>query len=270
MLKKSGIYKITNLANGKFYIGSASNLHKRKVSHFNALNGNYHKNVKLTRGFKKYGKDNFLFEVLIFCPTEYLIKLEQWFIDNMKPWYNISKIAGSSIGIKRTKKQIEAMSKIRKGVPLINRRRYDYDLIKLLHLEGKNTGEIGRIVGATKNTIYDILKKIEEFDTSFKFKRTGNSLINRKYSWDEIINLKKEGKKWKEILKITGISSGGLYKISKKHKDIFKKQPLIHIKFKKEIQDLLKSGKTVNEISKILGISPPSIRDCIKKYKNGL
>lgn len=95
---KSGIYKITNLINNKFYIGSAIYFPKRFSRHKTDLIKNIHSNKKLQNSVNKHGLDNFKFEILVTCPPEYCIKLEQWFIDNLKPEYNLSPTAGNNLG----------------------------------------------------------------------------------------------------------------------------------------------------------------------------
>lgn len=64
LLYKSGIYKIINIINNKFYVGSAFNLKKRKFDHFRNLSLNKHVNKHLQRAYNKYGKDHFKFEIL--------------------------------------------------------------------------------------------------------------------------------------------------------------------------------------------------------------
>lgn len=83
-----GIYKITNIKNNKFYIGSTNNLKRRKKEHFSLLKKNKNHCKILQRAYNKYGEDAFIFEVLAYCPKEYLFKLEQWFVDTLKPQYN--------------------------------------------------------------------------------------------------------------------------------------------------------------------------------------
>lgn len=46
---KTGIYKITNTANNKCYIGSSINVGSRIGAHKNKLNGNRHTNPHLAR-----------------------------------------------------------------------------------------------------------------------------------------------------------------------------------------------------------------------------
>ncbi len=111
----SGIYKITNLTNKKFYIGSAVNFHHRKRVHLHDLRKNKHHSIYLQRAFNKYGEKNFVFELIAKTPKEYLLKLEQWFINNLKPKYNIAKIAGSTMGIKLSEKSRKKMSESGKG-----------------------------------------------------------------------------------------------------------------------------------------------------------
>lgn len=90
---ESGIYKIENTLNKKVYIGSTNNFSYRKQTHFKLLKSNKHHSIKLQRAFNKYGEDNFKFEILVKCPVEYLLKVEQWFFDTHHPEYNISKVA---------------------------------------------------------------------------------------------------------------------------------------------------------------------------------
>ena len=54
-----------------------------------------------------YNEENFEFKILANCSSEYLIKLEQWYIDNLKPEYNVCKIAGSCLGVKRRQESID-------------------------------------------------------------------------------------------------------------------------------------------------------------------
>jgi len=111
----SGVYIIKNIINSKFYLGSSVDLRKRKNNHFSDLNFNRHHSTALQNAYNKYGKENFEFEVIAICPPEYCIKLEQWFIDNMKPNYNICKIAGSMFGRKHSEETKLKISKKAKG-----------------------------------------------------------------------------------------------------------------------------------------------------------
>lgn len=103
----SGIYVIKNLVNNNIYIGSAINLSKRIANHRSRLIHQQHNNPHLQAAWNKYGEENFEAEVLFTCPKSYLIKLEQFFINNYNPQYNIAKVAGSCLGIKRSEETKE-------------------------------------------------------------------------------------------------------------------------------------------------------------------
>lgn len=113
-LLQSGVYQIRNTINNKLYIGSAKNLYNRATTHLSALNRNIHYNTKLQRSFNKYGKESFVFEILATCPKEYTVKLEQWFLDNLNPVFNILKVAESRLGHKHSKETISKRVESRK------------------------------------------------------------------------------------------------------------------------------------------------------------
>lgn len=114
--KISGIYKITNLINNKFYIGSAVSLLSRYHTHKNSFVKNKHKNQHLQNSINKYGIDNFKFEVIELCDKEQLLIKEQYYIDTLKPEYNICLIAGNSLGVKRSEEYKEKQREIQTGL----------------------------------------------------------------------------------------------------------------------------------------------------------
>lgn len=112
----SGVYQITNKVNGKFYVGSAVNLVRRKKCHFVDLRRGKHANAKLQRAFNKYGEDAFEWSILEFVnDASLLIEIEQRFIDSLLPAYNICKTAGSRLGMAHTEESKKKMSDARKG-----------------------------------------------------------------------------------------------------------------------------------------------------------
>lgn len=111
-----GVYKIINNITNDCYIGSSINLYNRRKTHFSKLRLNYSTNKYLQKDFNKYGENNFSFEILENITTsdlltkEYLYKREQYFINILKPKYNISKIAGSNKGYKFSKESLKNRS----------------------------------------------------------------------------------------------------------------------------------------------------------------
>lgn len=91
------LYKITNLVNGKLYIGVTNNPIKRKAQHFTKSK----KNRLVNKAVEKYGKENFSFEVLCLGLKDYIYKLESKAIisynSDAKSGYGYNLCAGGLI-----------------------------------------------------------------------------------------------------------------------------------------------------------------------------
>lgn len=85
----SGVYGITNSINGKRYVGSSSQLSRRKAEHFRALRRGRHYNAHLQRSFSKYGESAFVFEILEYCDKSFILEREQYWIDHSESLMNI-------------------------------------------------------------------------------------------------------------------------------------------------------------------------------------
>lgn len=82
-----GIYKITNLVNGKCYIGQSNNIKRRFVEHKNL----HRRGCRLVHAaIQKYGVENFSFEVLEECELGELDEREIFYISKLNPAYNIA------------------------------------------------------------------------------------------------------------------------------------------------------------------------------------
>lgn len=118
---KAGIYRIINSSNGKCYVGSSIDINRRRLEHFSALLHNRHVNNHLQNAYNKYGKDSFIFEVIENLEItdnikEDLLEREQFWIDNLRPEYNILLVAGSTLGYHHTEETKQKISKTTTGV----------------------------------------------------------------------------------------------------------------------------------------------------------
>lgn len=100
-----GIYKIINQINGKVYIGQSINIVKRwnehKTTAFNPKNKNY--DIYLYRAIRKYGLENFIFEVIEECSPADLNAREIYWISyydscNRDKGYNMT-LGGNATAI---------------------------------------------------------------------------------------------------------------------------------------------------------------------------
>lgn len=118
---RAGVYLIKNITNGKCYVGSSIHLELRQKEHFSKLASNRHPNTHLQNAYNKYGKESFEFEIIETLDIgddikEMLLQREQFWIDNLKPDYNILLVAGSSLGYKHTEETKQKISNTTKGV----------------------------------------------------------------------------------------------------------------------------------------------------------
>jgi group I intron endonuclease len=92
-----GIYIILNTENGKFYLGSAVNIHARWNHHRGQLRRGVHENRHLQSAWTKYGEAAFHFEIVEFVEDRlWLLIREQLWLNETRCWetgYNLSKEA---------------------------------------------------------------------------------------------------------------------------------------------------------------------------------
>jgi group I intron endonuclease len=107
-----GIYKITCLLTGDFYIGQSVDLYRRRSNHFTNLKQNKHFGMYIQNAYNKYGEENFKFEVLLYCEPFELTRYEQVLVDLYKPAYNSRLICvDSGLGTTRSEETKQKQSK---------------------------------------------------------------------------------------------------------------------------------------------------------------
>jgi group I intron endonuclease len=101
--KIRGIYKITSITHpNKIYIGSSSNFEKRQQDHLRFLRNKKHFNRKIQNHVNKYGIEDLIFSVIENCEENILFEREQYYIDTLKPWFNLSPTARGARGVKHS------------------------------------------------------------------------------------------------------------------------------------------------------------------------
>lgn len=97
-----GIYKIENLVNGKIYIGQSVQIEKRFQKHLRAKD-----NFLIHKALRKYGKENFTFQIIEECEQQDLDNKEIYWINYynslMPLGYNMVDGGSSGIGYSKGK-----------------------------------------------------------------------------------------------------------------------------------------------------------------------
>lgn len=117
-LYNCGIYQIRNILNNKCYVGQSVSLQKRKEYHFRTLKNNKHHNSHLQNSYNKYKKENFIFEILLYCESFELTRYEDYFDKKYKKLYlsyNVRPSADSNIGIRCSDEKKQKLSEINTG-----------------------------------------------------------------------------------------------------------------------------------------------------------
>lgn len=108
--KVSGVYCIQNLKTRDKYIGSSCNIRKRIGVHLRELKKGKHHSKILQRAYDKYTIDNFIFYIIELNDTPLIS--EQYYLDLLKPKYNISLNAiAPMLGRKHSKHTLSLFKK---------------------------------------------------------------------------------------------------------------------------------------------------------------
>ncbi len=248
---KSGVYKITNLKNGKFYIGSSKDIEFRWSEHKKHLNGNYHINKKLQNAWNFYGKENFEFTIveLVSNDETFLLEREQFYFDIFKPYikeigYNIGEKSsgGDNFTHNPNKENIrEHLSDINLGAknPMHGKK----------HSDEAKERQRDRAVG--RYTLEWFVDKYGVESGTIEYKERNDKLANRNinYSYDNGLKGKKRGAMSDEMKR----------KISEQKRNFAIR--------KNEFIDDLKSGSfTNNALSEKYGVSLTTIKLHKRKY----
>lgn len=109
---KAGIYLWFNNINGKTYVGSSVNLKNRFINYFNPSYLSRNKKGSLIySALLKYDYSNFTLIILEYCLKKKILLLarEQFYLESIKPDYNLLKIAGNSLGYKHSEEIINKL-----------------------------------------------------------------------------------------------------------------------------------------------------------------
>ena len=87
---KSGVYRWVNNLNDKSYVGSSISLSYKLNLYYSLYSLREVKgSIIIQRALLKYGYSNFTLDILEYCELDVLIEREEYYINLLKPEYNI-------------------------------------------------------------------------------------------------------------------------------------------------------------------------------------
>ena len=215
---EQGIYKIINLINGKFYIGSSNNLIKRWRDHLYRLRNNKHMNKHLQNAYNKYGESSFAFVILESNNSwsgEELREKEQEYLDyyfenSPELFYNMAPKATGGNSTHFSEEGLQSISEKNRKLSNI-----ELEEVKEKILAGVPKKDIARLYDIAPSTLSSILdSSCPEFTQSY---------ITRQRIL-KIVQLYNEGFSYKEIAKQLDISINTVCdNLHNRYKRFFKK-----------------------------------------------
>ena len=203
----SGVYGIFSKIDDRVYIGSATNFDLRKKTHFDKLKSNVHTNKPLQNFVNKYGIENIEFRILAKCPSEYCIKLEQFFLDNFDNKFNIRLVAESNFGLKASEETKQKMSKVRKGKAVRG-----YGFIVAEETKSKMS-EAGKNKVFTEKHKQNLKLAAQKRSKELSQKHKGDNNPSAKLNWDKVNYIRTSEKSVKDLAIELSVSITTIYKI---------------------------------------------------------
>lgn len=207
----SGVYGIFSKIDSRVYIGSATNFDLRKKTHFDKLKSNVHVNKPLQNFVNKYGIENVEFVILAKCPSEYCIKLEQFFLDNFENKFNIRLIAESNFGLKfsnETKQKMSIKQKQRSKEIINNNKN------RIVSKETKSKmSEAGKNKVFTEEHKQNLKIAAQKRSRELSQKHKGDNNPSAKLDWDKVNYIRNSKKPVKVLATELSVSITTVYKI---------------------------------------------------------
>lgn len=227
-----GIYKITNLINNKVYIGQSTNIKRRFREHKNSYNNSNRKDYesKKNRAFRKYGIENFSFEIIEEVNFSLLDEREKYWIKKYNSIDNgYNSCEGGHVPSLKGEKHSQAKLNDKKVKQIIEMLRSDNNDLQIIADEFKvSKGTISNI-NTGKNWTKDylkypisILKKANKGENHHSALFTNEEVMNMRklYQTHTLSEIQKIYSKRASASTIEKIITGDSYK----HLPVYKKR----------------------------------------------
>ena len=150
------------------YVGSSISLSVRMYTYYSLLSL-AKSNRPIDRALLKYGFSSFTLEILEYCDKDNVLEREQYYLDLIKPEYNIVKVAGSTVGYKHTS---ESLAKMRNFV-------LSEEVRSRKALSTAKASAVNKIVVLVKNTVTNDLSEYGSLSEAAKALGVTKSAISQ-------------------------------------------------------------------------------------------
>lgn len=174
------IYKITNLVNGKIYVGKTIyTIERRFKEHLSDSKRGKYENRPLYKAINKYGKDNFIIEAIEKCEDDKASEREIYWIEKLNSYHNGYNATLGGDG----------------------KNYLDYEFICQTYQQVQNAVKTAQICNCCPDTVLEILKK-ENIPV------LSSSEIAKRQQGKKVIQLSLDGK---EIQRFPTLRDAGRY-----------------------------------------------------------
>lgn len=182
---KGGIYSITNIVTKRIYIGSTYWFKQRWIRHLNELRKGKHKNNFLQNDFKKYGEENYIFQILEIVEGTFdeIKNKEQKYLDELfsktihdERYNSARKVSGD--GLRKQKNKTYKNN----GKWFLSPDGIEYIIEDLEHFCKKLKLDFVKIISLNE-------KEINEYNGWIKIEESSNNIfVNKITKIEEIVN----------------------------------------------------------------------------------
>ena len=193
----TGIYKITNKINGKIYIGQSVDIRRRWYEHKGKLGKPGAEEYYFQKALKKYGIDNFTWEILEECEPDQLNEREQYYISLYRTYVGFDDCNGYNLTRGGDAPSVEARCILQ------------YDKAGHFIAKYKNIDEAVKKTGIKKSSIYAACNKTANSAKDYQFTYEGDPPPGKYYPYFLIqINPKTGFIEYYDNLKEASIKTG--------------------------------------------------------------
>ena len=167
--KICGIYKITAKHNGKIYIGQSKDIHNRWIGHWKQVargDSDY-----LHNSMRKYGKENFEYEIIEECGQDIINEREIYWIEYFNSYNNGYNLTLGGEGVKGKQYSFDAKENMRNYAKEhnISKPILQIDIHGNIIKEWRSCKEIGKLTNMLSTNIHDCVKHKDGYRLAYGY-----------------------------------------------------------------------------------------------------